>query len=161
NDSNIYIIDGEIIIDTGTGLFFSEIKERIRKKYDTTKIKKIINTHCHFDHTGGNKKFRDWLRADIHIHIADKQSLETGVDTLSEMFGKRARTTTTDKVLKGGNVFETQNFKFVVISTPGHTPGSICLYDKKSKVMLTGDTVFDNAIGRTDLPGGNEEDITY
>ena len=56
-ECNIYLIDQEILIDTGTGQHFEQIKEFIETNFDISKIKTIINTHCHYDHTGGNKKF--------------------------------------------------------------------------------------------------------
>jgi len=152
-DSNIYVIDGEVVVDTGSGEFFNQAKEEISKIDPHVRL--IINTHAHYDHTGGNKKFRDWLKAEIAIHSKDKEALETGKGTLSHMFNSKARTITVDKVLRGGNVIKTQNFSFEVISTPGHTPGSICLYEKHKKILISGDTLFAEGVGRTDLPGGD------
>lgn len=159
NDSNVYIIDGELVVDTGTGLFFNEMKEEIELMFDITKLKNIVNTHCHFDHTGGDKKFRDWLKAEISAHEADQQSLETGINTLSKIFGETAKTVTVDNVLRNGSIIKTANFSFEIISTPGHTPGSICLYEKKKKLLVSGDTLFENSIGRTDLPGGSQSQM--
>lgn len=156
NDSNIYLIDGELIVDTGTGVNFPAIKKEIAAKHDVSKIKFIVNTHCHFDHTGGNKKFRDWLDCPIAIHEKDRKALESGVGTVAELFKESARTVTADKALRNGSVIKTQNFTFHVIHTPGHTPGSICLYEKDYKILISGDTVFDGAVGRTDLPGGSK-----
>ncbi|MFH0832230.1 MAG: MBL fold metallo-hydrolase [Candidatus Aenigmatarchaeota archaeon] len=155
-DSNIYLIDGELIVDSGSGLFFSEIKEEISRLCDVSNIKYIVNTHCHYDHSGANRKFRDWLKTEIAIHENDKESLESGIDTLSEMFGEVARVTTVDRVLKNGSMIRTANFTFEVISTPGHTPGSICLYEKEKKILISGDTLFEDGIGRTDFPGGSK-----
>ncbi len=150
-DSNIYLID-DVLIDTGTGLSFSEIKRAMQD----AKVKTIVNTHHHFDHTGGNGKFRDWLKAEIAIHEYDKDSLESG-DTLAETFNAVARIVTVDRVLRDGDSIKTQDFSFHIISTPGHTPGSICLYDRNRKVLVSGDTLFADSNGRTDLPGGNPD----
>ncbi len=159
-DSNIYIVDGELIIDTGTGLFFSEIKEEIENLgYKLDKLKTIINTHAHSDHTGGNKKFRDWLKADVAIHEADRQSIENGKGTMAKEFGLNAKAITVDKALRNGDRVKTKNFSFEVIHTPGHTIGSICLYDKKKKILISGDTLFADGIGRTDMPTGSSEDM--
>jgi len=157
-DSNVYVIDGEIIVDTGTGIFFNSMKKEIESNYETRKIKTIINTHCHFDHTGADKKFRDWLKADIAIHEADKEALETG-RTLADMFSQKAKSITTDNELKDKSIIKTENFKFEVIHTPGHTPGSICLLDKGKKILISGDTLFADGIGRTDFKGGSSADI--
>lgn len=157
-DCNIYLLDGEILVDTGTGMFFPEIKETFKNK-DTSKIKLIVNTHHHFDHTGGDKKFRDWLKADVAIHTADKKFLEDG-QTLAELWGQKGKVITADKTLRHGNVLKTEGGEFEVISTPGHTPGSICLYEKERRILVTGDTLFDGAVGRTDLPGGDLSSMT-
>jgi len=66
-----------------------------------------------------------------------------------------------DRMLKDGDTFDLEGEELVVISTPGHTKGSICIMSKKSLVCFTGDTIFDTDLGRTDLPGGSEEDMEH
>ena len=157
-DSNIYIIDSEVLVDTGTGLFFNETKKEMEALgFNSRQIKTIVNTHCHFDHTGGNKKFRNWLKAEILIHNADKKALETGSGTLAEFFNEQPRTITVDRTLREGNIIATKNFRFKIISTPGHTKGSICLYEPMKKILISGDTLFEDGAGRTDLESGNKE----
>ncbi len=158
-DCNVYLIDGELLIDAGTGFHFAEMKSQIEGLCDPKNIKLLVNTHCHFDHTGGNKKFRDWLKLQITIHSADKKALETGNGTMAELFGQQARITTLEKVLRTGSTVNTTNFNFEVMHTPGHTPGSISLYEKEKKILISGDTLFDSAVGRTDLPGGDHEQL--
>jgi hydroxyacylglutathione hydrolase len=155
-ESNIYLIDGELLIDAGTGASFTDVKREIESKFDSAKITTIVNTHNHYDHTGGDKKFRDWLKASIAIHSADKDDLEGG-HTLAEFFNDSPRVTTVDKILKNGSIIRTENFEFEVLHTPGHTPGSICLYDKNKRILISGDTIFSDGVGRTDLPGGSNE----
>lgn len=152
SECNIYVIDNEAVVDTGTGNSFPDIKDRLPKG-----IKTIINTHCHFDHCGGNKKFRDCLHAAIAIHEKDKIAVETGRGTMAEMFGESYKVLTADKALKEGSAIKTRNFSFEVIHTPGHTPGSICLYEKKNKILISGDTLFEDSVGRTDLGGSREQ----
>src|SRR3989344_2217041 len=158
SECNVYIVDGEIIVDTGTGKFFPQMKSEIESSVDTSQIKTIVNTHYHFDHTGAGRKFRDWLGAEICIHQKDKEYMENG-NTLAEMFGEKPRITTVDRTLKEKGTLKTKNFKFEIIHTPGHTPGSICLYDREKKLLISGDTVFEDNFGRTDLPGGSMEDM--
>jgi len=153
-DSNVYIVDDELVIDTGTGRFFPDMKREIESISDIATLKTIINTHHHFDHTGGNKKFRDWLCAEICIHQKDKAYLENG-ETLAEAFGERPRVTTVDRLLKDSSIIKTKNFRFEVIHTPGHTPGSVCLYERAKKILISGDTVS----GRTDFQGGSKYDM--
>ena len=158
-DCNVYLIDGELIVDAGTGLYFGDIKKEIEGLCDVSNIKNLVNTHCHFDHVGADKKFKDWLKLSIAIHSADKKAVETGIGTLSELFGQTARIMSVDKTLRMDSVISTTNFTFEVIPTPGHTPGSICMYDAEKKILISGDTLFENAIGRTDMYGGNQEQL--
>lgn len=159
-DSNIYLIDNEVLVDTGTGIFFNEIKEEFENlKINLKEIHTIVNTHCHFDHCGGDKSFRDLCKANIAIHEKDKEALETGEGTLAELFGRKQKAVTVDWVLREKDKIKTKNFTFIVISTPGHTPGSICLYEKEKKILITGDTIFGDSVGRTDFPRGSFEDL--
>src|SRR3989338_2796754 len=152
--ANMYLIDGELLVDAGTGENFAEIKKEIESKLNPEDIRAVINTHYHYDHTGGNKKFRDWLKSEILIHKMDKDFVEKA-ETLAEKFGSTARVMTVDKVIKEGQVFSTKNFNFHVIHTPGHTPGSICLYDPEHKMLISGDTLMSNGVGRVDLPNSD------
>lgn len=156
-EPNIYLVDEELLVDTGTGALFKDMKDIIEKEHLHYKIKNIVNTHCHHDHTGGDKKFRDWLKASIMMHADDKQAVETGQGTLAEMFGDAPKIITVDRALRDGDMIRTTNFEFEVVHTPGHTPGSICLYEKSKRILISGDTLFESGIGRFDLPGGNKD----
>jgi len=158
-DSNTWLIDGELIVDCGTGKFFTELKDEIiAEGFDPSKIKMIVLTHYHYDHSGGAKKFRDWLNAKIYIHSADAGYIEHG-ETLANIFGEAEKSTTADVLLEDKDEIKTKNFIFQVIHTPGHTQGSICLYEKRKKILISGDTLFADGFGRTDLPGGNSEEM--
>lgn len=156
NEPNIFLLDGEVLVDTGTGNTFAQLKEEIEHKFNKKQIKTIVNTHYHFDHTGGNKKFRDWLKADIAIHADDKEKIEQG-ETLAEMMSETTRIVTVDHGLYNGDIIKTSNFIFEVIHTPGHTQGSICLYESDKRILISGDTLFSDSVGRTDLAGGSME----
>lgn len=153
-DCNIYVIDSEILVDTGTGQFFADARDEIKKQCDPKTIKIIINTHYHHDHTGGNKKFRDWLGAKLVIHESELGLVEKG-ETLAERFGSVGKITTMDGTVKEGTVLRTENFSFIVLHTPGHTAGSICLYEPDKKILISGDTIFADSLGRYDLPTGD------
>ncbi len=159
-DCNVYLIDKELMVDTGTGTFFSELSEEINNLGCKLKnITKIVNTHCHFDHAGASKKFRDATGAELFIHRNEAKVVEAGdgEETLSDYFGEKFVATTVNRSLKDGDVISTENYNFQVIHTPGHSSGSICLYDKKSRILISGDTLFADGVGRTDFPGGNQE----
>ena len=157
-DSNIYII-GDNVIDTGTGFNFT----RMYSLFETLKIKpenikQVVNTHCHFDHTGGNGYF---FEAKIAIHGIEAPVLEQGapVRSVAEFFDGKLNPHDVHVKLKEGDVIKMGKYNFEVIHTPGHTPGSICLYDKNSRLLIAGDTLFANGVGRTDLPGGDAGEL--
>jgi len=157
-DSNIYLI-GNAIIDTGTGFNFTRLRDVLRIfKMPMDNVKRIINTHYHFDHIGGNGYFTG---AEIWIHEADAPVLENGdkETSVAEFFGGNMHKMKVSRKLKDGEKFNLGNTEFEIVHVPGHTPGSICLYDKKQKLLITGDTVFSNGVGRTDLDGGDFEQL--
>lgn len=159
-DSNIYIIDGEIIVDTGTRNHFLETKSFIKEKFDINKLKTIVNTHCHYDHVAGNKKFRDWLGARVMIHENDADAIENGTEaTVSWLFQENLKSITVDRKLKDKDMLNTENCSIEVIHTPGHTAGSICLYEKNQRILITGDVLFENTCGRVDFPTGNRKQM--
>ncbi len=154
SDSNIYVM-GKTVIDAGTGLNFTRMMDLFKmmgRKMD--EIEWVINTHGHFDHVGGNGFF---FEAKIAIHEGDADIVEKGDQALSfaDFFDGNIRPRKVEKRLKDGD--EIAGLK--VIHTPGHSPGSICLYDEKTKTLFSGDTVFSNGVGRTDLPGGSEDEL--
>jgi hydroxyacylglutathione hydrolase len=157
-DSNIYIM-GDTVIDSGTGFNFTRLYQLLKMlKIDLKDIKHVVNTHGHFDHVGGNGYF---IEADIAIHDADAAIVEKGDANLSyaDFFDGRLKPREVRTRLKEGDVVSAGGMELEVIHTPGHTPGSICLYDRKSGTLFTGDTVFSDGIGRTDMPGGNDEHL--
>lgn len=151
-DSNIYIKDNTII-DTGTGqnkdYLFSQLEKINLKPED---IELIINTHCHFDHVGGNKLFPN---AKVAIHEKDAKALKEEDNPLTAgiRHGIKVDRHDVDIELKEGDKIS----GFEIIHTPGHTSGGICLWDNEN--LICGDTIFPNgSFGRTDI-GGNLSDL--
>jgi len=159
-DSNIYIIIGNIptIIDTGTGLYSIETKESIKEYIDLSKIKQIILTHEHFDHVGGTL---DILKATngnakIFAHKNALRNLENGESSFARLLGCVMPKIHVDTALSDSENVIIGDKEFEVLHTPGHSLGSICLYCKKSKSLISGDTIFAHGdFGRYDLPGGD------
>ena len=146
SDSNIYVFD-DIIVDTGTGDNIEHVRESLKKaNLDISNISTIVNTHCHFDHVGGNRYFNSKLA----IHEKDAPALENGdpIATVSQMFGRSIEPQKVDfKLVEGDKIHD-----FEVIHTPGHTIGGICLYN--GETLISGDTVFANGgFGRYDIGG--------
>jgi hydroxyacylglutathione hydrolase len=157
-DSNIYLM-GDTVIDSGTGFNFTRLYQALKiLKKDIKSIKHVVNTHAHFDHIGGNGYFVD---AKISIHNDDAEIVEKGdLDkSYAGYYDGRLSPMKVSKRLKEGDVIVAGGMELRVIHTPGHTPGSICLYDEKSGTLISGDTVFSDGVGRTDMPGGNEEHL--
>lgn len=139
-----------IIIDPGD----DEIK--IREVLESYGLKPafIINTHSHFDHIGCDDKFA----VVIYIHSQDLESLKDAGGNFSFLFGSAYKPKSEIRVLEDKKIIKLKNIELEVLHTPGHTPGSISLLMKKPKenILFTGDTLFCQGIGRTDL-GGDEE----
>jgi hydroxyacylglutathione hydrolase len=118
------------------------------------KIKYVINTHGHFDHTLANKEVVQSTGASLAIHSADAPMLTTGGGAL--LFGIIGKASPpADTRLEEGQVLTLGKVKLKVLHTPGHSPGSICLYNEEEGVLFDGDVLFNMGMGRYDLPGGN------
>ncbi len=151
-DSNCYLINDNILVDTGAGhnkdYLFSQLRENGVEPED---IELVVNTHCHFDHIGGNCFFPN---AKIAVHRLDAISIrnEDTLGTMGSAFDN-ADNSRVDIELEDGD--EIADFK--VIHTPGHTSGGICLWDGEN--LISGDTIFaGGGVGRMDI-GGDYQDM--
>lgn len=117
----------------------------------------IVNTHGHGDHIGGNGFFRDNLNTRLAIHTADAHMLTDNKKNMSEYMGTPLAALPADLLLDDGDTFSLGEYTVRVIHTPGHTPGCVCLLCEK--YLISGDTLFEMSIGRTDFPGGSHAAI--
>ena len=123
------------------------------------KVVKLLNTHCHIDHVLGNKFVADTYNVDLYIHKDDIPTLK-GVPTYAPMYGfPKYIEKDADHFIADGDVIEFGNTKLEVIFAPGHAPGHVVFYHRESKNLINGDVLFNGSIGRTDLPGGNHEQL--
>jgi hydroxyacylglutathione hydrolase len=154
--ANCYIVGDEttnegIIIDPGAQA--GQITKRVREK--GLDIKSIVITHTHPDHIGAVKAVKEATKAEVCVH-ADEASI-LGSPPPSMYGHGAAMATTADRLLKGGDSIKVGKLSFLVLHTPGHSPGGICLYGEG--VVFTGDTLFNSSIGRSDFPGGSQHQL--
>ena len=115
-----------------------------------------LNTHGHFDHLMGVEFLRQRYGAKIAVSSKDKFLVENAAQS-AELFGIRAgdMPEKIDVDLEGMQSISFGQSELQIISTPGHTPGHVAFYEPNAKILFTGDTLFRESIGRTDLPGGD------
>ncbi|MEM3031214.1 MAG: MBL fold metallo-hydrolase [Candidatus Micrarchaeia archaeon] len=101
----------------------------------------LINTHGHWDHAGENERLRKTLGCRVAVHAADAGVVKA------------------DFLLGDGDVVRAGSVSLRVLHTPGHTPGSICLFEEKQGLLFSGDTLFKGTFGRTDFEGGSDADM--
>ena len=142
-----------VVVDPGME---SEFVLSEAHKRDLT-ITAILCTHGHFDHAYLNGFFKESLGCPLLIHEADAPLLAGMADHVA-LFGYPAQTSPPpDAFLKDGESVPVGSGSLKVLHTPGHTPGSVCLL--ADGFVLSGDTLFAQSVGRTDLPGGSYEQI--
>lgn len=151
NSYLVYQKSSALIIDPSMGAF-EKILQRASDHH--LHIEKIILTHSHWDHIVDAKVAKEETEAMLYIHALDAKNVEEPGSDLLPLPVKVAPVSC-DHLLSDGDIIELQDLKFEVIHTPGHSPGSICLYLRKEGILFSGDTLFCSAIGRTDLPTGN------
>ena len=145
-----------VIIDPGC---YSEAEKNTLKQFiENKKLKpvKLINTHCHIDHILGNKFTVEEWDIKLHIHKADLPLIENAGE-ISRMYNltNYEGSPYPKKFLSHGDLLTFGENSFKILFTPGHAPGHICLYNKENNILIAGDLIFKESIGRTDLPGGD------
>ena len=158
--TNCYIVWDEnskeaFLIDPG------DEHEQISKVLEDLKLdlKAVILTHGHFDHVTALPHVKELKDVPVYLH-KDDQFLVTGaVPKFAGLFGYKATTLEDLNFLSDGQLIKVGDMTIKIIHTPGHTPGGVCVYLEKQKVLFAGDTLFYKDHGRVDLPAGSGDKI--
>lgn len=118
------------------------------------RVTAILLTHGHFDHIWGANELRRLSGAPIYAYEEEKKVCENAAMNVSDQAG-RPETVIPDHYIKDGGLLEIAGMRFRLIATPGHTAGSCCYYMEEEKLLLSGDTLFEGSVGRTDFPTGS------
>jgi len=146
-----------IVIDPGDGDDLTAI-QAILAKHSLT-VQAIVITHAHIDHIGGAAKLKALTGAPVYMNEND-QPLYDHLDTQAGWLGMAPpERTTIDTPARDGDTLKLGETEIQILHTPGHTQGSLCLFVPSEEVLIAGDTLFRDSIGRTDLPGGDGRQI--
>ncbi len=139
-----------IVIDPGDEA--DKLKGKLDEKALTPVA--ILLTHAHFDHIMGVDALAAAYGIPVYIHTDDADMLQNPQLNSGAMIGKSV-TAKADHKLQEGDVLHLAGMEIRVIHTPGHTPGGVCYYFPQEEILFSGDTLFCESVGRTDLPGGS------
>ena len=124
-------------------------------KTNSLSVKMLLNTHCHVDHVLGNFFVKDRYNVQLFIHELDLPVLKAAT-VYAPAYGLHQYTEAApDLFLTDGEIIIFGNQSLKVLFVPGHAPGHIAFYSADSKIVIGGDVLFYQSVGRTDLPGGN------
>jgi hydroxyacylglutathione hydrolase len=160
---NTYILYNEsgdcAIIDPGC--YHQREEEKLREFIANHHLhpKYLLNTHCHLDHVFGNRFVAETYHLELHLHALEKMVLDYAPEAGSRWNLPFKNYEGALHYLRAGDTISLGTDELSVIEAPGHSPGHICFYCAAQEFVIGGDVLFRGSIGRTDLPGGNQEQL--
>ena len=157
--ANCYLVENEgkgILIDPADDGSF--LLEELQRK--NIELEALLLTHGHFDHCMAAGEIQMSLTVPLYLHKKDQFLIDRLESTAEHFLGYKPIVLPPKKIeyISSGDL-KIINFKFQILSSPGHTPGGVCFYFPEEKVIFTGDTLFSGAIGRTDLSYSSKKDL--
>lgn len=151
-DTNCWLVDDGhggplLVVDP------AEEPQVILEAIGDSSVAAVVLTHGHFDHLGAVADVLDAIKSPLLVHEGDASGITSAIGTGGALFGFNVVSPPAERVLADGDEIVAGEVVLAVMHTPGHTPGSICLYSDGH--LITGDTLFASSIGRTDFPGGD------
>lgn len=158
--ANTYIVTDDITGETAV-IDCGECTPQLLKRLEDCDVKYIILTHGHFDHVLGVYDLKQaFPQAKIVIHELDADCLTSEIASVAiDVAPGYQKYVDPDVIVREGDIVELGSVEFKVMHTPGHTKGSVCYVAEQERCIFTGDTLFCLTTGRTDLPGGSDEDM--
>jgi hydroxyacylglutathione hydrolase len=160
---NTYVLSDEtkecIVIDPGC---YEKAEQQELTSYITSnalKVKYVINTHCHIDHVLGNAFVKKQFKVDLLIPKLEEPLLRAVKSYASNYGFFQYEDAEPDGYINEKSMLKVGNQTLEVLFVPGHSPGHIALYHNTEKFIIGGDVLFENSIGRTDLPGGDHDTL--
>lgn len=128
-------------------------------KQSGVKVEKILLTHGHIDHAGGAAELKEALGVPIEGPHEEDTFLLDDLAATGAKYGFEARPVRPDRWLKEGDTVTVGDLSFKIYEAPGHTPGSVVLFNEANRFALVGDVLFQGSVGRTDFPRGDHETL--
>jgi len=161
---NTYVVTDEfknaVIIDPGCyyKAEHNELDNYVLK--NNLKLKSILHTHSHLDHMFGTAYLADKYNLDLWICKEDLVTYQS-YEKVCEVYGVPITFSPnpTPKFFDLKQLIQIDGIKFEILFVPGHSPGHVAFYNKENNLLINGDCLFENSIGRTDLPGGNHQQL--
>ncbi len=148
-----------IIIDPGCAEESENAELKTFVETNDLTVKLLLNTHCHIDHVLGNRFVKETFNVKLLIHRREEPILKAA-EVYAPSYGFHDyRHEPADEFLEEGDFIRIGNQQLVVLFVPGHSPGHVAFYNEENHVLIGGDVLFYNSIGRTDLPGGDHDQL--